>query len=76
MKLFFTIWVTLALITCARNIYTQLVLADNWPPTRWHRIQWEAVLMLLTASLFAWPVVIFLMLTDEKPSHLTSRKKS
>lgn len=69
MKLIFLIWVVLALITCARNIYVQLVLADNWPPTHWHRIQWEAVIMLLTASLFAWPFIVFLMIADEKTRH-------
>jgi len=58
------IWVIAALITATWNIYTQMVLADNWPPSNWKRISWDAVVILITVCLFAWPLVLVFALGD------------
>jgi hypothetical protein len=58
------IWVIAALITATWNIYTQLVLADNWPPSSWRRISWDAAALLVAVCLAAWPLVLALALGD------------
>lgn len=76
MSLIIILWIAAALITFAYNTYVQLVLADNWPPTKWHRIAWDAVVMLLILALFGWPFVIFLMWLDDHPARLRTKKQT
>lgn len=66
--------ITAALLTFAANVYTQLVQADNWPPTHWRRIAWDAVGMLLFMALIAWPFVLYYM--HEQIKTYKRRKKS
>lgn len=63
---FFIAWIVIALLVTGWNIYVQLVMADNWPPTNHHSIAWEAVGMLLTLCLAFWPIVLVCMWLDNQ----------
>ncbi len=58
------LWTAAALAVCSWNIYTQLILADNWPPSSWKRISWDAAALLLAICLAAWPLVLVLALNE------------
>ena len=61
-----TLWAIVGFITALWNIYTQMVLADNWPPSNWKRISWDAVVILMVVCLFAWPLVVVLAMGERK----------
>ncbi len=69
------IHIACALAVCAFNTYWQLVLSDNWPPTSWRRISWDAIAILLTVSLFAWPLVLVLMWLDRDTYRRTGARQ-
>lgn len=58
------IHVICAVATFTANTYYQLAIADNWPPTNYKKIAWDAVFTLFLLSLVAWPFLIFLMLLE------------
>lgn len=63
---FFVAWIIVAILVAGWNIYVQLVIADNWPPTNRHAIAWEAVGMLITLCLAFWPIVLVCMWLDNQ----------
>lgn len=60
----FLLYALAGLIVASINIYMQLFVADNWPPTRWKHLQWDAISMIITLCLFIWPLVLILMAID------------
>jgi len=52
------------LIVGGINIYMQLFVADNWPPSHWKCLQWDAIAMIVFLCVFIWPVVLVLMAID------------
>lgn len=69
------IWCMVGLLIASWNIYLQLFLADNWPPSNWYRIQWDAVVMLITLCLFCWPLVAVCMAIDRETINAYQRKR-
>jgi len=59
------LWLSAAALTLFWNIYVQLVIADNWPPTQYRRISLECVFMLATICFFIWPGVLICMWIDD-----------
>ena len=55
-----------ATVTCVINIYTQLVKADNWPPTHWTRVHWQGAVLLFILSLFIWYILLWFMYAERK----------
>lgn len=70
------IWIACALLVFFFNTYLQLVLADNWPPSDWRRVSWDAVLILLTISLFAWPIVLAMLWMDKNTYRRTGARQA
>lgn len=60
----FLLYALAGVIVAAINIYMQLFVADNWPPSNWKHLQWDAIGMILTVCLFIWPLVLALMALD------------
>lgn len=58
------LYASAGLIVAAINIYLQLFIADNWPPSNWKHLQWDAIGMIVTVCLFIWPLVIVLLWLD------------
>lgn len=60
----FLLYALAGVIVAAINIYMQLFVADNWPPSNWKHLQWDAIGMIVTVCLCGWPVVLVLMALD------------
>ena len=77
-------YATAGLLTAATNIYHQLYIVDNWPPSNWRAVSWPAVAIVTAICLVLWPAVWPLMWIEEihtkhlrhKRNHPTNKGKT